>query len=498
VHRVDTNSGTDALDRAVGALLGLACGDAVGTTLEFRQPGTFTPIDDMVGGGPFRLEPGAWTDDTSMALCLAESLLDSGAMDLADQLRRYVLWWRTGYLSSTGRCFDIGNATRGELSRFEQTVEAVNPMPDEEAAANGSLMRLAPVAIRWHRDVAEATELAAESSRSTHAATRPVDACRVLGAMTAALIAGAPADEVLAPEFWRLGSLHPEIEAVARGSWRGKEPPAIRGTGYCVDALEAALWAVGGASDFADGVLRAANLGDDADTTAAIAGQLAGARWGAAGIPRRWRQLLVLEPRIVELAAGLFRAGHGGPLEARWPHDDYVHAWWVEPGKVLAGEYPGDRKPAVAAARINLLVDAGIRTFVDLTMPEDRLEPYAAIVAAAATNRRLDLRHCNIGIPDFSVSDDATYDQLVDLIHQDADRGGVFVHCWGGIGRTGTVVGCLLAAGGLGYDGIVERLATLRQGTRKSVRPAPEADSQHEVLRRRSAAPLVAGPEGGR
>jgi predicted protein tyrosine phosphatase len=347
-------------------------------------------------------------------------------------------------------------------------------------------MRLAPVAIRYHRDVAEASETAAESSRSTHAATRPVDACRVLGAMTAALIGGAPAAEVLAPEFWSWGALHPEIQSVVRGSWRDKVPPAIRGTGYCVDALEAALWAAGGASDFADAVLRAANLGDDADTTAAIAGQLAGARWGAAGIPPRWRQRLFFEPRIVELAAGLFRAGSGDPPQARWPHDDYVHAWWVEPGRVLAGEYPGDRKPAVAAARVNLLVDAGIRTFVDLTTPEDPLEPYAPIVAAAATNRRLDLRYCNVGIPDFSVSDDATYDRLLDLIRRESGRGGVFVHCWGGIGRTGTVVGCLLAAGGLGYDEIVTRLAALREGTRKSVRPAPEADSQHEVLRRRS------------
>jgi ADP-ribosylglycohydrolase len=473
-------------DRAVGAMLGLACGDAVGTTLEFQRPGTFEPMTDMIGGGPFRLEPGAWTDDTSMALCLAESLLDTESMDLADQLRRYTLWWRTGYLSSTGRCFDIGNTTRAELSRFEATGEEVSSDVDEEAAANGSLMRLAPVAIRWHRDVAETSEMAAESSRSTHAASRPVDACRVLATMTAALIGGAPADEVLAPEFWCWGMLHPEIEAVARGSWRHKEPPAIRGTGYCVDALEAALWAVGGAAGFAEAVLRAANLGDDADTTAAIAGQLAGARWGAMGIPARWRQRLVLEPRIVELAAGLFRAGGGGPPVARWPHDDYVHAWWVEPGKVLAGEYPGDRKPAAAAARVNLLVDAGIRTFVDLTTPEDPLEPYAPIVAATATNRRLDLRYCNVGIPDFSVSDDATYDELLDLIGSESGRGGVYVHCWGGIGRTGTVIGCLLAAGGLGYDDIVSRLAALREGTRKSVRPAPEADSQHEVLRRRS------------
>ena len=102
----------DRLDRAVGALLGLAVGDAVGTTLEFRAPGTFSPIDDMVGGGPFGLNAGEWTDDTSMALCLAESLLDTGTMDLADQLRRYLLWKDDGYLSSNGRCFDIGNTTR--------------------------------------------------------------------------------------------------------------------------------------------------------------------------------------------------------------------------------------------------------------------------------------------------------------------------------------------------------------------------------------------------
>ena len=496
---MDTNSGTDALDRAVGALLGLACGDAVGTTLEFRRPGTFAPIDDMVGGGPFRLEPGAWTDDTSMALCLAESLLDTGAMDLADQLRRYVLWWRTGYLSSTGRCFDIGNATRSELSRFERTGEAVNPVPDEEAAANGSLMRLAPVAIRWHGDVAEASEMAAESSRSTHAATRPVDACRVLGAMTAALIGGAPADEVLAPEFWRWGALHPEIEAVARGSWR--EQGAAGHPRHGVLRRRPGGGVVGGRRGVGlrrcgapGGQPRRRRRHDGGDRRPARRGAMGSCRHPASDGASGWSS---------SRASSSWRPGCSAPDSvdppvAKWPHDDYVHAWWVEPGTVLAGEYPGDRKPGVAAARVNLLVDAGIRTFVDLTTPEDRLEPYAAIVAAAASNRGLDLRHCNVGIPDFSVSDDATYDELVDLIRRESGRGGVFVHCWGGIGRTGTVVGCLLAAEGLGYDGIVERLAALREGTRKSVRPAPEADSQHEVLRRRSASALVAGPEGGR
>lgn len=181
-----------ARDRAVGALLGLACGDAVGTTIEFQRPGTFAPVDDMVGGGPFRLAPGEWTDDTSMALCLAESILDVGGIDPVDQLRRYLRWWREGYLSSNGRCFDIGGTTQSQLDRFAETGEPFDPAPDPEAAANGSLMRLAAVPIRWHADPGEAAERAAESSRTTHAAARPVDACRLMAAMVAALVAGAP------------------------------------------------------------------------------------------------------------------------------------------------------------------------------------------------------------------------------------------------------------------------------------------------------------------
>ncbi len=154
-------------DRAVGALLGLAVGDAVGTALEFRSPGTFAPIYDMAGGGPFRLAAGEWTDDTSMALCLAESILDTGAMHLDDQLRRYLLWKDGGYLSSNGRCFDIGMTTRTQLERYRRTGQPVDATPDEDAAANGSLMRLAAVPIRWHTDPATAADRSAESSRIT-------------------------------------------------------------------------------------------------------------------------------------------------------------------------------------------------------------------------------------------------------------------------------------------------------------------------------------------
>ena len=118
------------LDRFRGCLLGLAAGDALGTTLEFKEPGTFEPIDDMIGGGPFPLEPGQWTDDTSMALCLATSLIEKNGYDPTDQMRRYVRWWREGYLSSTGECFDIGNTVRSALSRFEGTGDPYSGFSD--------------------------------------------------------------------------------------------------------------------------------------------------------------------------------------------------------------------------------------------------------------------------------------------------------------------------------------------------------------------------------
>ena len=477
------------LDRAIGALLGLACGDAVGTTVEFRAPGTFAPIDDMVGGGPFRLQPGQWTDDTSMALCLAESLLDTGAMDLADQLRRYTLWRDQGHLSSTGRCFDIGITVNSQLSRFARTGEAVDPHIDQESAANGSLMRLAPVPIRWHADLAEAAARSGESSTSTHAADRPVDACRLMGSMVAALIGGASWDEVAAPDFWQWGDLHPQVAAIAAGSWRDKEPPAIKGTGFCIAALEAAVWALDGADDVRAAVLRATNLGDDADTTAAIAGQLAGARWGASGIPTEWRSQITLRERIETMAERLYLAGSEAADGGVWPHDHFVHTWRVGSGTVLAGEYPADPvDPIRTSEKVNLLCDAGVRTFVDLTTEHDGMAPYDSQLAAAAQARGLDLRHVNIPITDMSIASVEIYDQILGVIHDAQERGIVYVHCWGGIGRTGTVIGCLLVDDGHDADDALRLIEAARADTKKARRTSPETAAQIQIIRDRAAA----------
>jgi ADP-ribosyl-[dinitrogen reductase] hydrolase len=157
----------DRLERFKGCLLGLAVGDALGTTLEFRPPGTFKPISDIVGGGPFRLKPGEWTDDTSMALCLAESLIEKNGFDPRDQMQRYVRWFREGYMSSNGRCFDIGNTTREALTRFERTGNPFSGPKHETSAGNGSIMRLAAVPLFYAGTPEEAINRSAESSRTS-------------------------------------------------------------------------------------------------------------------------------------------------------------------------------------------------------------------------------------------------------------------------------------------------------------------------------------------
>lgn len=283
-------------DRALGALLGLAVGDAVGTTLEFsRRDDRSKPLTDMIGGGPFRLRAGQWTDDTAMALALAHSLEADPSLDPKDLMDRFVSWWNTGEYSCTGSCFDIGNATRASLERWLRFGDPYSGSTDPNSAGNGSLMRLAPVVLRHWRDGPKRRDVAARQSQTTHAAQEAVDACILYADILAAAIAGRVRAEVLAPRTF-VGAA--KIEEIARGSWRGKPRRDVRGSGYVVHALEAALWCVASTADFRGAILRAANLGEDADTTAAIAGQLAGALYGAKGIPQDWLEKLAWRDRL--------------------------------------------------------------------------------------------------------------------------------------------------------------------------------------------------------
>jgi ADP-ribosyl-[dinitrogen reductase] hydrolase len=262
------NNDTDTLrHRYRGALLGLACGDALGTTLEFKPPGSFERLTDMVGGGPFNLQPGQWTDDTSMALCLAESLVSCHGFDPIDQMGRYCRWWLDGHLSVKGYCFDIGTTVCAALSKYAKTGDPFAGSTDPHTAGNGSLMRLAPVVLAYRASPEQAIHFAAESSRTTHGAPAALDACRFYAALIVGALEGRSKEELLRPDFYH-GSLVPEIREIAGGSYKAKNPPAITGTAYVVRSLEAALWAFYHSSSFENGALLAANLGDDADRAA--------------------------------------------------------------------------------------------------------------------------------------------------------------------------------------------------------------------------------------
>lgn len=274
-------------DRFRGSLLGLACGDAVGAAVEFAPRGSFPPVTGMAGGGPFDLPAGYWTDDTSMALCLAESLIARRGHDPHDQMRRYLAWYRDGVWSSKGYCFDIGNATRQALHRFEQSGDPLAGSQNPHSAGNGSIMRLAPVPMAYALRPAELRQRARESSLTTHAAEECLIACEHLGELLGQALRG-------------------ELDLAALRPLAARPESEIRGSGYVRESLEAALWAFAGSDSFEHAVLRAANLGDDADTTAAITGQLAGAYYGWSGIPSHWRDTCYRAAEIVGLSEELF------------------------------------------------------------------------------------------------------------------------------------------------------------------------------------------------
>jgi ADP-ribosyl-[dinitrogen reductase] hydrolase len=455
-------------DRARGALLGMAVGDALGTTLEFKPPGTFEPISDIIGGGPFALAPGQWTDDTSMGLCLAESLISCSGFNAVDQLERYVRWWRHGHLSSTGTCFDIGSRTSGALAEFERTHASRPDGTDEAAAGNGSIMRLAAVPVAYAGVIDDAVRYSGLSSTTTHPARRCVDACRFLGALIASAVTGTPKQELLSDTFWRWGALDREIAEIAAGSFKRRQPPEITGSGFVVRSLEAALWALHNSRSFRDGALLAVNLGNDADTTGAVYGQLAGAIYGESAIPEQWRRVLASGDQIAAFADQLLTiTPRGEPTATAAREPPTSESYWVDE-QLLAGKYPGGLTDAAAERKLAALIDGGVRTFIDLTS-ENELRPYAHLVPEG-------VQHHRIPVTDVTAPDVQQIHEALDLIDAGRRIGDVYVHCWGGCGRTGVIAGCYLREQGVDAQQAVARVYELTRGIQ--TKRCPETSAQ--------------------
>lgn len=301
-------------NRYHGALQGLAVGDALGTAVQFRRPGSFTPVADLLGGGPFDLPRGAWTDDTAMALCLAESLLECNGFDAADQVRRYRKWQDQGHLSSTGQCVGITAAVSRALATAQWSGKLFAGSHDPSRLDKEPLARVVAAILYFAAEPEEALQQAADAARTTHQSPIVLDTCRYFAALLLGALQGKSKQQLLGrayspvPDLWTRRPLKAPVEVIASGSFRHKAPPEIEGGGNILQCLEAALWALHRSNTFRDGALLAVNLGLDADVTGAVYGQLAGALYGVAGIPATWRQALLKRDLLERMADGLLSA----------------------------------------------------------------------------------------------------------------------------------------------------------------------------------------------
>ncbi|CAF2065061.1 unnamed protein product [Rotaria magnacalcarata] len=367
----------DKVKKIQGSLIGLAIGDALGASVEFRPHSYLqeNKVTDMQEGGTWGLKAGQWTDDTSMALCLAASLIVKGCSDCYDQFERYKRWFKDGYMSSTGTCFDIGKSTRQAIIEFDRRQKRImrelnieeDTLRDaqsnervknkylevhgtvehgaSDSAGNGALMRLAPIPAFFFRTYTGVKNCIENATRLTHGDERAIDACKFYAGLIWHAIDGTSKENLLSKYFYKETlniKLHKEVEAIAEGSYKEKKKgydDGIRGKGFVLDSLEAALWAFyNDDGSFEKGVLDAVNLGDDTDTTAAIYGELAGAVYGIENIPSRWRQKLFQENFIMTVAKALYVKGNE-------KQEFKARSEWPEPNPNENGA-SGDRRQA--------------------------------------------------------------------------------------------------------------------------------------------------------
>lgn len=301
--------GNELSKKYQGSLLGLAICDALGVPVEFKTVGEFEPVVDFRDS--YRLPAGHWSDDTAMALCLANSLIEKKSFDPVDQIEKYKKWLEAGYCSSTGEAIGVGQTILRALLTYRSGSDPYMAISSHHSDGNGSLMRLAPVPLYFRNNPEVAIRNAELSSKITHGSELCGDACRYYAGLIIGALNGVPKSDLLSelycpiPDFWKQNQLREEIENIALGSFKHNDPPFIQGSGYVVKSMEAALWAFHTSETFEDGVLKAVNLGDDADTTGAIYGQLAGAYYGIDGIPKKWIDSVAKKEEILEVANGL-------------------------------------------------------------------------------------------------------------------------------------------------------------------------------------------------
>ena len=472
-------------ERILGGVLGLAVGDALGVPIEFSERNALRrkPVTGMQGGGYHRQPAGTWSDDTSLAMCLLESLLAAG-FSPQDAGRRFVDWRDSNYWTARGSVFDVGGATGEAIDRMKRGTPAVQAGgKGEKDNGNGSLMRILPASIYFARSPqAMAARAVSQFSAITHDHPRSRLACVLFSRIVAGLLEGEDPSVALleagargaaltedAVELKHFGLLlQPDLARLPEGK--------IASGGYVVDTLTAAVWCLLGTQSFSDCVLRAVNLGGDTDTTGAVAGALAGLRYGAGSIPADWTDALARTEEIRERAGRLHRLCAAAPA--------FADSYWILPGKLLAGEYPGARKAEEAERKLKSLLEAGVNFVVDLTEEGERAGGAPLLSYHGLLDHRCEVARCPM--PDGGIPGLDKVRQALDLLDEALAKGRtVYVHCWGGHGRTGVAAGCWLQRHGLAdSQSVLEILAQLRKHMPDAGRLSPETEGQRRMAQK--------------
>ena len=306
-------------DRVIGGLVGVCVGDALGVPVEFvsRDKLKLNPIKDMVGYGTYNQPPGTWSDDSSLTLCLAESLCKGfNIHDIAD---KFIKWLYEGYWTPYGETFDIGNTTYIAISRLKSGVNPLDAGPkDEFSNGNGSLMRILPLSFYLEKmKKEEQFEITHKVSRITHGHLRSQMACGIYIQIAINLLKEDPpeiaykkAKEISLDYYSREPYVYElkHFDRILKSDIRKLPLDLIKSTGYVIDTLEASLWSFLNSKTFKDAVLTAVNLGGDTDTIGAVTGGLAGIYYGYSAIPKDWVKKIAKVDEIIELSERLFKA----------------------------------------------------------------------------------------------------------------------------------------------------------------------------------------------
>lgn len=284
-------------DKLKAVFIGSVIGDALGTTLEFSTRDRHPHITDIVGGGVFQLPRGAWTDDTSMSLALAYSLVECKGYNPTDIMDRFLAWRDKGSYSHTGTCFDIGITNNEALTRYRRKQKKVTKAfskdevfradpycgdASEYSAGNGSIMRISPLIAYCKGDVDLCLQLVVDQSRLTHKHHLCLEYCKKLVHTVHKALQGELSDDIL--------------------TQKGKHRDKVDSDGFVVNTYNAACWAVANTDNFKDAMLLAVNLAGDADTVGCVTGMIAGALYGLENIPKDWIDCLVWKDEILTLA----------------------------------------------------------------------------------------------------------------------------------------------------------------------------------------------------